>query len=169
MLKLLSGQYNREDAVRYAHYWAYKRNPRYYDFKDIGGDCTNFTSQCLFAGAKVMNYTPTLGWYYNSVTSRAPAWTSVKYFHKFLTNNKGVGPYGSETEISKVEKGDFVQLIIDQNDFQHTVIIVSVGEQPTINNILVAAHYIDSDNRPLSSYNFTGIRFLKIEGVRFNL
>ena len=47
--------YNREAAVDYARRWAMGRNPAYFDFEEIGGDCTNFASQCLFAGAKVMN------------------------------------------------------------------------------------------------------------------
>ncbi len=42
----------------YAHLWAYGRNPRYYDYEGIGGDCTNFASQCIYAGAGVMNDTP---------------------------------------------------------------------------------------------------------------
>jgi len=36
--------YNREKAIEYAQKWAYKRNPRYFDFEDIGGDCTNVVS-----------------------------------------------------------------------------------------------------------------------------
>ncbi len=54
--------YDRRAAVRYAHAWAYGRNPRFYDYELIGGDCTNFASQCLYAGARVMDYAPTYGW-----------------------------------------------------------------------------------------------------------
>lgn len=168
MSKLLNGQYNREAAVNYAHYWAYKRNPRYYDFKGIGGDCTNFTSQCLYAGAGVMNYTPTFGWYYINVNRRAPAWTSVQYFHRFLINNKGVGPYASEVSMDNVQKGDFSQLNINGYGFEHTQIIVSIGEPRNLDTILVAAHSIDSDNRPLSTYTIRDIRFIHIEGVRYS-
>lgn len=64
--------YNRQAAVDYAHRWAYLRNPDFYNFDELGGDCTNFASQCLYAGAGVMNYTPTFGWYYNSQYSRTP-------------------------------------------------------------------------------------------------
>ena len=38
--------YDRARAVRYAHRWAYGRNPRFYDYEELGGDCTNFASQC---------------------------------------------------------------------------------------------------------------------------
>ena len=60
--------YNRERAVEYAHKWAFSRNPRYYDFQNIGGDCTNFASQVIYAGCGEMNYTPTFGWYYIILT-----------------------------------------------------------------------------------------------------
>ena len=55
--------YDREKAVAYAHKWAYGRNPAYGDFSEMGGDCTNFVSQCLHAGGAPMNYTPTFGWF----------------------------------------------------------------------------------------------------------
>lgn len=158
--------YNRQAAVDYAHTWAFDRNPRFYNFKGIGGDCTNFTSQCLYAGAKVMNYTPTFGWYYNSINSRAPAWTSVRYFYNFITGNKGVGPFGSIVSMGEIEIGDIVQLKLDEPDFQHAALVVSIGEDPNLDNILVAAHTIDSDNRPLSTYPITDIRFIHIDGVR---
>ena len=46
--QLLEIPYDRKAAVEYADYWAYRRNPKYYAFDDIGGDCTNFVSQCIF-------------------------------------------------------------------------------------------------------------------------
>ena len=41
--------YNREEAVSYARKWALGRNPAYFDFQKLGGDCTNFASQCIYA------------------------------------------------------------------------------------------------------------------------
>lgn len=49
-------EYNREKALEYAKKWAYKRNPKYYNFDLVGGDCTSFASQCIFAGSNIMNY-----------------------------------------------------------------------------------------------------------------
>ena len=40
-------EYNREHALQYAKKWALSRNPLCYNFSGIGGDCTNFVSQCL--------------------------------------------------------------------------------------------------------------------------
>jgi len=78
--------YNRDVAVSYARKWAYSRNPTYYDFEKIGGDCTNFASQCIYAGSKIMNYTSVVGWYYRSASDRSASWTGVEYLFKFLTN-----------------------------------------------------------------------------------
>ena len=48
--------YNRDAAVAYAEKWALSRNPAFYNFSGIGGDCTNFASQCIYAGSGVMSY-----------------------------------------------------------------------------------------------------------------
>ena len=153
--------YNREAAVAYARKWALGRNPAYYDFENIGGDCTNFASQCIYAGAKVMNFTPDLGWYYNSSYDRAAAWTGVEYLYNFLVNNKSVGPYAHVVSQSEAKPGDIVQLGTVNGDFYHSPVIIAVRPM-----ILVAAHTYDALDRPLYSYNFAMARFLHIDGVR---
>ena len=40
--------YDRDRAVQYAHKWALGRNPAYYDFEKLGGDCTNFASRSAY-------------------------------------------------------------------------------------------------------------------------
>jgi len=159
--------YDRRAAVAYAHRWAYSRNPRYYDYEDIGGDCTNFASQCLYAGSKVMNFTPTFGWYYIDANNKAPAWTGVPYFYNFLTRQeRSIGPFGVETEMQLMIPGDFVQVRFENREvFSHTPVIVSVGDPPTLSNILVAAHSVDADWRPVDTYPFQEIRFLHVLGV----
>ena len=158
--------YDRAAAVAYAHTWAYRRNPLYYDFGSIGGDCTNFASQCIYAGAGVMNYTPLYGWFYRSANDRTPSWTGVQYLYDFLTRNMDAGPFASEVSLSRLEPGDVVQLAIDREDmYQHTPGVVSV-ESPTLSGILIAAHSNDADYRPLSTYRIRRLRCLHIEGVR---
>ena len=83
-------EYNRKLAIEYAKKWAYKRNPKYYNYDLLGGDCTNFISQCIYEGCKIMNYTKTYGWYYNSANDKSPSWTGVDFLYKFLINNKGI-------------------------------------------------------------------------------
>lgn len=159
--------YDRQAAVDCAHRWAYHRNPDFYNFDALGGDCTNFASQCLYAGAGVMDYTPTFGWYYNSQYSRAPAWTGVPFFYNFLTRRKeSPGPVGEEVPLDRLCPGDFVQLSFANGIFSHNPVVVAVGSPPRLENVLVAAHTEDADNRPLSTYPIGEVRFLHITGVR---
>ena len=156
--------YNREQAVLYAKRWALGRNPAYGDFTDLGGDCTNFVSQCLFAGSGVMNYTPTFGWYYNSMQSRAPAWTAVQYLYNFLTTNRSRAVFGYETSVENVQIGDVVQLGDENGTFYHTVFVTRTGAMPAVSNIAVCAHSQDVYQKPLRFYAFARVRFLHIAG-----
>ncbi|MDR0880589.1 MAG: amidase domain-containing protein [Clostridioides sp.] len=154
--------YDREAAVTYAHRWAYDRNPRYLNFAGIGGDCTNFVSQCLNAGGCKMNYTKNTGWYYTTSDNRAPAWTGVEFLYSFLMENKGVGPYAEVIKIEDLAPGDVIQLSSNGEIYTHTLLVVEIKEGKTKDDILVAAHSYDSDNRPLSTYSVEMIRYLKI-------
>ena len=167
---LIELPYNRARAVEYAQKWALSRNPLFLDFTGQGGNCTNFVSQCVFAGCGVMNYTPTFGWYYRSPNDRAPAWTGVEEFYRFFTEapdfiaaNGGEGPYATNAQIVRqIELGDVIQLANETGDFYHTLIISGFTE----NDILVCAQSDDALNRPLSTYNFASLRILHIEGAR---
>ena len=105
--------YDRNKVIEYAKKWALSRNPKYYNFDNVGGDCTSFVSQCIFAGAKVMNYTKDVGWYYIDGNNKSPSWSGVDFLYKFLTNNKSVGPYGKEVKINEIKIGDIAQLSFD--------------------------------------------------------
>jgi len=159
--------YDREAAVAYAHQWAYRRNPVFYNYDDLGGDCTNFASQCLYAGTGVMNFTPTFGWYYIDANRKAPAWTGVPYFYNFMTRSEtSPGPFGIEAEhLTQLLPGDFVQFRFTGERFGHTPIIVEMGDPPTLENTLVAAHTYDADYRPLSTYYYQTIRLIHILGA----
>ncbi|MBR3561658.1 MAG: amidase domain-containing protein [Oscillospiraceae bacterium] len=158
--------YDRAAAVRYAHRWAFARNPHFYDYELLGGDCTNFASQCLFAGSRVMDYTPTFGWYYVDANDKAPAWTGVPYLYNYLTRDrKAVGPAAREVPIGAVEAGDIIQLSFDGVRWAHSPVVVSVGSPRSPRSVLVAAHSEDADNRPLSDYDYAAARFLHVLGV----
>lgn len=112
-----------------------------------------------------MNPTPTFGWYYYSINQRSPSWTGVEFLYQFLSKNQGVGPTAIEVDITQAEPGDIVQLSADGIHFVHSPVIVSVGETPTLSNVLVAAHSYDADYRPLDSYEHVNRRFLHITHV----
>lgn len=158
--------YDRQAAVAYARKWAYGRNPRFYDYERLGGDCTNFASQCIYAGAGIMNFTPTFGWYYIDANQKAPAWTGVMYLWNFLTRKRrSVGPVAEAATLEAMLPGDVVQLSFKGTDFQHSPVVVSVGQPATLENVLIAAHSYDALDRPLSTYEFRDIRFLHITGT----
>ena len=160
--------YDRAAAVAYAHKWAYGRNPAFYDYENIGGDCTNFASQCIYAGSGIMNFTPTFGWYYINANRKAPAWTGVEYLSRCLTRKEpSVGPIAEEVGIEEILPGDILQLSFTGESFQHSPVVVSVGEPPAPENVLVAAHSYDADNRPLNTYEYQIVRFLHITGVYY--
>lgn len=158
--------YDREKAVAYARRWALGRNPRYYNFTGLGGDCANFASQCLYAGSGVMNHKPLYGWYYSSPNDRTPSWSGVKYLYNFLTGNQGAGPWAEETELANLLPGDIIQLATYLSEYHHTLVVVETGEVPTLENTLICAHSYDSLNRPVSTYEIGRIRCLRIAGVR---
>ena len=158
--------YDRQAAVDYAHRWAYARNPKFYDFENLGGDCTNFVSQCLYAGSGIMNFTPEFGWYYIDVNERSPSWTGVPYLFDYLTRTDGsVGPVGQDASMSQMEPGDLLQLSFDGIHYQHTPIIVAVRYPSAPSRILVAAHSNDTDYKRLSSYQYRSDRYIHIAGV----
>ena len=161
---LLTGTYNRERARAYAERWALDRNPLFSDFSGLGGNCTNFVSQCLYAGSCQMNLTPVFGWYYLSADDRAPSFTGVEFFYNFIVNNEGVGPFATETEAEALGIGDVVQLGRETGAFYHTLLVVGRAED---GGLLVAAQSDDAYARPLSTYTFARARYLRIEGVRY--
>ena len=169
---LMTGAYDRDNALAYARRWALARNPLFYNFTGVGGDCTNFVSQCVLAGCCVMNGTPDFGWYYRSEDDRAPAFTGVEFFWDFFTGapefasrNGGTGPFGTEVEMRELVPGDVVQLGRESGDFYHTLFVIDRTER----ELFVAAHSNDVYDRALSSYNAPRKRYLHIEGVRFEL
>lgn len=163
---LIETEYNRRAAVRYALTWAYARNPRFYDFHDIGGDCTNFVSQCLYAGCGVMNYSRENGWFYINSDNRAPSWTGVNFLREFLLTNLGVAVYGEEVPLSEIRRGDVIQLINSEGRFYHTVFVSAVIYPVTPESVFVCAHSDDARNRRLSTYGYSELFPIHIIGAR---
>ncbi|MGN1329526.1 MAG: amidase domain-containing protein [Eubacterium sp.] len=150
--------YDRKKAVEYAGKWYNKRNSAYLNFDGIGGDCTNFASQCLFAGTGVMNYRRDTGWYYNSPNDRAAAWSGSSYLIKFLLNNSGEGPVGEPGELYRLEIGDLI-FLSNSAEYYHTLVVTGFSKEVP----LVAAHTDDSFMRNLNTYYYdfaTGVHIL---------
>ena len=153
--------YNRKAAVEYARRYALSPNPNFYHFGGIGGDCTNFISQCLLAGGGVMQQHQN-GWYYNSSYDRSPSWTSVESLHKFLLDQNTKGPKAQTTSLEKIEIGDLIQLRQNKTRFNHTLIVSAIRS----GEIFVCAHSNDALDRKLSSYNY--FQLLPLHIIRAN-
>ena len=154
-------RYNRNEVYDYAKKWAYGRNPKYLNYDTIGGDCTNFVSQCIYAGCKQMNYNKINGWYYINGNDKSPSWTGVEFLYDFLINNKGIGPHGEIAEIDNLQIGDVIQLSFDRETYGHSLIVVRSG----INSetTLIAAHSFDVFGKKISEYSYEKYRCIHIE------
>ena len=152
--------YNRQKAIDYAKKYVYNYNPAYYNFSKIGGDCTNFVSQCILAGDKKMDYNLN-GWFYNSPQSRSPAWTSVNDFWNYGLSGKSFKII--EVDILKLEIGDIIQFYNPRtNRFYHNVIITKIINPISVKNILVTSHDNNAYNKSLALYGNIVHRYGKI-------
>ena len=146
-------QYNREKAVEYAQKYALSHNPQFYHFGGIGGDCTNYISQCLLAGGSKMQYDKNIGWYYNSPSDRSYSWTGVGQLQSFLLSPTTGGPRGEICLLSEIKEGDIIQLRQNPTHFNHTLFVSEIiGKE-----IYVCAHSNDALNKKLSSYQYVQI------------
>ncbi len=154
--------YNRSNATQYALEFWNKRNSNYLNFDSLGGDCTNFISQCLFAGGYEMDYT-NMGWFYRTGNDRSYSWTGVYEMFNYLTTNENPSfPRAKLVDFNEVEVGDLIQIDAFGDRFHHTAIITKIIEPISLSTIFITCHTRDAKNKPLASYNARRIRFLKM-------
>ena len=155
--------YSRQKAVDYAYKWWNGRNPRFYNFDELGGDCTNFVSQCLNYGGIEMDYSY-LGWFYADLNNRSPAWSGVDEFFEYSTKNShAIGVRTKVVTADLIEVGDVVQMRQSgENGFHHTLLVTKILGKTDFDSILLTGHTNDVKDRAISSYNFVDIRFLKV-------
>lgn len=164
-------KYDRVAAAQYAKLWALERNPRFKDYEELGGNCTNFVSQCVNAGGVPMDsYGENImkQWYWYSDSNRAPSWTAAELFFQYFTRNNNedtnhFGVYASETDYDQLNIGDVVQLIKDGKAY-HTMIITAIlldGDE--IYDYLISQNTYDLLDYPLS-LKVGERRYLKIFG-----
>ena len=80
-----------------------------------------------------------------------------------MTKNTELGPFGNEIAIADAQIGDIIQLS-NGTQYYHTLIISEITE----NDVLVCANSIDSLDRPLSTYDYSSLRVIQINGVRYD-
>ncbi len=84
--------YNRQAAIAYASKHALAYNPAFGNWKNGGGDCANFVSQCLYAGGLPMKRTGLRQWYYDTPDARytkaTSSWKGAQSLRVFLKYNQ---------------------------------------------------------------------------------
>lgn len=126
--------YDRQAAVKYAERWWNRYNPAYRNFSV---NCTNFVSQCLFAGGAPMRGAPNRnqGWWYQH-DNWSYSW-SVAHSLRWYLSGSTQGLQGKEVEsVQELSPGDVICY-----DFQgdgrwdHQTIVVTKDAQgmPLVN------------------------------------
>lgn len=164
-------EYNRQSAVDYARRWALDRNPKYKDYELWGGNCTNFISQCLFAGKIPMDNSGDnimKQWYWYSDSSRTPSWTGSEPFYQYLINNNknsssNYGVYAKLADYDELEIGDIVQLIQDNKAYHNMIITEVILDGDEISDYLICQNTYDLLDYPLS-LKVGERRYIKILG-----
>lgn len=129
------GSYNRDNVYRYALNWYNGINrAQYGDFTDLGGDCTNFVSQCIHAGGIPMDTVGPYYWKYYGMTpnetsntiGRSASWTGAQQFKSYAQNNSGYGLNATlQGSIYGMDTGDVVLLNNSSGTAYHTLIVVN--------------------------------------------
>ena len=164
-------EYNRISATQYARRWALSRNPKFKDYEELGGNCTNYISQCVNAGGIPMDSDGNnimKEWYWYNDSNRTPSWTGSQPFFEYFTKNnsdesENFGVYAKQTNYDELELGDVVQLIKDGKAY-HTMMITGILlEGEYIYDYLICQNTYDLLDYPLS-LKVGEKRYLKIFG-----
>lgn len=138
--------YNRLQAVRYAEVWWNEYNP---NFRHFDVDCTNFISQCLYAGG--VPFYPTgnraTGWWYRGGNSPSAlwsySWTVAHSFRWYL--ERGHIKTESKPSAEQLSLGDVICYDFDGDGrWQHSTIVVAKDSHGMP---LVNAHTTNSRHR----------------------
>lgn len=131
--------YDRVRALRYSELWWSGFNPVY---PKLDEDCTNFISQCLFAGNVPMTHTQSRaeGWWYRFTEGKKAenwsySWTTSHALYLHLTNHLGATRVSSARDL---KVGDLV--FYDwggQGTFHHTAFVADFDNR---GDALVNAH-----------------------------
>ncbi|MFK7691452.1 amidase domain-containing protein [Paenibacillus sp. HJGM_3] len=140
--------YNRLKVQEYANTWWNGANPKYLAFEV---DCTNFVSQCLFAGGAPMNYTGRreTGWWYQGAAKDRELWSFSWAVAHSLCSHLTTSRTGLRAEIkdqaSALTIGDVICYDWDGNGrFQHNTIVTAID---AAGMPLVNAHTVNSKHR----------------------
>ncbi|WP_052807285.1 amidase domain-containing protein [Risungbinella massiliensis] len=136
--------YEREQAVAYANTYWQNYNPQFKRFSD---DCTNFISQCLFAGGMPIEVSASKsrGWWYRGIGQRAIwsySWTVANSLYWYLRKRDGVKVVPKATDL---RLGDVICYDWEgDGKWNHNTMVTGFNEN---GEPLVNAHTRDSQAR----------------------
>ena len=154
--------YDRSKAASYAIKYAESYNPNYPNYNNMGGDCTNFISQCVYDGGMPMRVGSTDAyWYYNS-SGRSPSWAGADYFMRHWTKVRSSSYYGRAYEVriytkdyilknrntvgNYIEAGDIVQYLNPADSTAYHSHIISTKYSMGSPMVFYCSHYADMKN-----------------------
>ena len=169
--------YSVDDALKYSYEWVgqtdYKRNPAFTAYDAYGGNCNNYTSQCLLAGGIPMDLQgKQWKWYGEDINNsagmygRSSSWAACEYFYEYCVENSGYGLVcETDTNLYSGRPGDIIQYLSDGVGV-HSVIITKVIYDDTGNVVdyLVNSNTTDKIDCPMSLYGYTEFRLIRIIG-----
>ena len=168
--------YSRNDAVRYAKTYAINPNPayRYFSVHEVGGgDCSNFISQCLYAGGAKMDFSSNWPWWYkrgNLNNYNGDTWSmswTVAHSLYWTLKSRGALPLSGikATEVSDVsmlDLGDLIQYEEEIGRIIHSAIITAFTYYGGVKTPLVSHHTSNSLNAPYLKPWAKKMHFMKI-------
>jgi hypothetical protein len=141
-------RYDRARVVQYAETWWSRPNPKYLEF---AVDCTNYVSQCLYAGGAPMHYTGKRGsgWWYagkqGSTELWSFSWAMAHNLQTFVSSSRR-GLRGTVvSSAQQLQPGDMISYDWDGDGrFQHNTIVIGLDANGAP---LVNAHTYNSRGR----------------------
>ncbi len=144
-----AGGYDRQAAADYAdRYWE-TANPGYLEFEV---DCSNYVSQCIFAGGAPMNYTDRRdsGWWYRGMSGSREnwsySWAVADSLRRYLAAGRSHGLRAKAVESAQeLEPGDVISYCWKGDGrFGHSTVVASKDKNGMP---LVNAHTVSSKHR----------------------
>ncbi len=144
--------YNNTAAVSYAQKYAMTPNSSYTTFS---ADCTNFSSQCLYAGG-IKQHAGITGnedcWFYKNSDNRSSTWAGVKEFQRYVTGSVSKIDV-TLSSFNSVVPGDMIHLTNSSGIATHALVITGVVQGANgRNDLLVCAHTTNRLNASLTYY-----------------
>ena len=158
--------YDRAAAYDYLMAYCDERNPAWYAYDEVGGNCMNFGSQVLLAGGIPEDEKGDEEWYWDGQNDLDLSWINVGRFYDYCRKNEGFGLVAdTEAGYYTGEVGD-VLIVGFAGDHRHTTVISHVVKDESGDTVdyLISCNTTNYRDFPASAYYDTFHRLVKIFG-----